>query len=87
MSGCAQRDHGPNWNLGRALGHPAQGDIASTALWYQTEPHKPFPAFPSREARKPKPKIGEVDMHLWRDAWRKSKGSGSQLWGNEKEKK
>ena len=59
-------------------------DLSSVAYWYQSEPHKPFPAFPSREARKPKPRIGEVDIHLWRDAWRKSKGSGSQLWGNEK---
>jgi D-arabinan exo alpha-(1,3)/(1,5)-arabinofuranosidase (non-reducing end) len=62
-------------------------DLSSVAYWYQSEPHKAFPAFPSREARKPKPKIGEVDIHLWRDAWRKAHGSGSQLWGNEKEKK
>jgi len=62
-------------------------DLSSVAYWYQSEPHKPFPAFPSREARKPKPRIGEVDIHLWRDAWRKAHGSGSQLWGNEKEKK
>jgi Protein of unknown function (DUF2961) len=61
-------------------------DLSSVAYWYQSEPHKLFPAFPSREARKPKPKIGEVDIHLWRDAWRKAHG-GSQLWGNEKEKK
>jgi len=59
-------------------------DLSSVAYWYQAEPHKPFPALPSREARKPKPRIGEVDMHLWRDAWRKAHGSGSQLWGNEK---
>ena len=25
---------------------PLQDDIASTALWYQTEPHAPFPKFP-----------------------------------------
>ena len=62
-------------------------DLSSVAYWYQSEPHKAFPAFPSREARKPKPKIGEVDIHLWRDAWRKAHGSGSQLWGNEKERK
>jgi len=62
-------------------------DLSSVAYWYQSEPHKPFPAFPSREARKPKPKINEVDIHLWRDAWRKANGSGSQLWGNEKKEK
>lgn len=26
-----------------------QDDIATTAFWYQTEPHKPFPKFPSRD--------------------------------------
>jgi hypothetical protein len=62
-------------------------DLSSVAYWYQSEPHKAFPAFPSREARKPKPKIDEVDIHLWRDAWRKAHGSGSQLWGDEKEKR
>ena len=62
-------------------------DLSSVAYWYQSEPHKAFPAFPSREARKPKPKIGEVDIHLWRDAWRKAHGSGSQLWGNERKEK
>ena len=25
---------------------PLQDDIASTAFWYQAEPHAPFPAFP-----------------------------------------
>jgi hypothetical protein len=25
---------------------PLQDDIASTALWYQTEPHAPFPSLP-----------------------------------------
>jgi hypothetical protein len=62
-------------------------DLSSVAYWYQSEPHKPFPPFPSREARKPKPRLNEVDIHLWRDAWRKSQGSGSQLWGNEKPEK
>jgi len=61
-------------------------DLSSVAYWYQTEPHKPFPTFPSRASRKPMPAINEVDIHLWRDAWRRSKGSGPQLWGNEKEK-
>jgi hypothetical protein len=27
---------------------PMQDDIASTALWYQAEPHAPFPALPDR---------------------------------------
>ena len=71
-------EHGHNNNLTL--------DLSSVAYWYQSEPHKPFPPFPSREARKPKPKIDEVDIHLWRDAWRKAHGSGSQLWGDEKKK-
>ena len=28
---------------------PLQDDIASVAFWYQTEPHKKFPKFPSRD--------------------------------------
>jgi len=33
-------------------------DIASTAHWYQVEPHVPFPVLPSLEKRRPwtKPK-------------------------------
>jgi hypothetical protein len=62
-------------------------DLSSVAYWYQSEPHKAFPPFPSREARKPKPRIGDVEIHLWRDAWRKANGSGSQLWGNERKEK
>jgi DUF2961 family protein len=37
-------------------------------------------------SRKPMPSITEVDIHLWRDAWRKAHGSKPRLWGNEKEK-
>lgn len=29
---------------------PLQDDIASVAYWYQTEPHHPFPALPSKDA-------------------------------------
>jgi hypothetical protein len=60
-------------------------DLSSVAYWYQQEPHKPFPPFPSRASRKPTPPITEVDIHKWRDAWRKAHGSKPQLWGNEKE--
>jgi hypothetical protein len=61
-------------------------DLSTVAYWYQGEPHKPFPPFPSREMRKPMPAIDVVDIHLWRDAWRKAHGSGATLWGNEKPK-
>ncbi len=29
---------------------PLQDDVASTSLWYQTEPHAPFPTLPSKNA-------------------------------------
>ena len=29
---------------------PLQDDIASTAFWYQTEPHAPYPPLPGIEA-------------------------------------
>ncbi len=61
-------------------------DLASVAYWYQAEPHKPFPPFPSRAARQPMPTIREWDVHLWRDAWRKAHGNDSRLWGNEHKK-
>ncbi len=35
------------WRVG-GLYLPLQDDIASTAFWYQTEPHAPFPALPDR---------------------------------------
>ncbi|MFC1650189.1 glycoside hydrolase family 172 protein [Candidatus Latescibacterota bacterium] len=60
-------------------------EMSSVAYWYQTEPHKPFPEMISREDRKPRPVIGTVDVHRWRDAWRKSMGNGATLWGNENE--
>lgn len=33
---------------------PLTDDIASVSYWYQLEPHRPFPAFPSREQRAPR---------------------------------
>jgi len=69
-------EHGHNNNLTL--------DLATVAYWYQTEPHKEFPPLPDREARKPRPFVGVVEMHRWRDVWRKSKGSDPQLWGDEK---
>jgi hypothetical protein len=30
-------------------GAPLQGDIASVAYWYQTEPHAPFPKLPEKD--------------------------------------
>ena len=57
-------------------------DIATVAYWYQTEPHKPFPAFPEKAKRQPLPAISASDIHRWRDSWRREMGGGP-LWGNE----
>jgi hypothetical protein len=59
-------------------------DLSSVAYWYQTEPHQKFSPLPTREARRPMPPIKEADIHLWRHEWRKARGGGAQLWGNEK---
>jgi hypothetical protein len=58
-------------------------DLCTVAYWYQTEPHKPFPKLPPKEQRQNMKTISPADIHIWRDAWRKSKGEGV-LWGNEK---
>lgn len=57
-------------------------DLASVAYWYQ-EKASEIPSIPDKEARKPKPFVRPVDLHKWRNEWRKSKGNGSSLWGNE----
>jgi hypothetical protein len=57
-------------------------DLASVAYWYQGLPSQPFPALPGREARLPRPGVGVVEVHRWRDAWRQSRGGGV-LWGDE----
>ncbi|MFH1071605.1 MAG: glycoside hydrolase family 172 protein [Candidatus Glassbacteria bacterium] len=62
-------------------------EMASVAYWYQAEPHKPFPRIEGRQARRPLPEIGAVDIHRWRDAWRRSRGNSPTLWGNEDEEK
>ncbi len=69
-------EHGHNNNLTL--------DLATVAYWYQTEPHKKFPPLVSRAERAPRPFIGVVEMHRWRHEWRKNKGAGAKLWGNEK---
>lgn len=58
-------------------------DLATVAYWYQSEPHKMFPAILPKERRQNMPAISTVDIHLWRHAWREAKGKGL-LWGNER---
>jgi Protein of unknown function (DUF2961). len=57
-------------------------DMATVAYWYQTEAGI-LPPAPSKEVRKPKPMIRPEEIHKWRHEWRKNKGNGSKLWGNE----
>lgn len=57
-------------------------ELSSVAYWYQTLPSRPFPPLPTAEQRLPKPEIGVVEIHRWRDAWRRERGGGA-LWGNE----
>lgn len=58
-------------------------DLATVAYWYQSEASS-LPPAPSKETRAVKPEVNESDIHIWRDEWRKSMGSGSKLWGKEK---
>jgi len=56
-------------------------DLASVAYWYQDKA-SPVPAIPEVEARQPRRMIGPVEIHRWRDAWRKQQGGDPKLWGN-----
>lgn len=57
-------------------------ELASVAYWYQSMPSKPFPPLAAAADRLPRPEIGVVEIHKWRDAWRRERGGGA-LWGNE----
>ena len=59
-------------------------DLCTVAYWYQREPHAPFPLLPPRDKRQNMPAVDTVEIHRWRDAWRKSLGNDKKLWGNEK---
>ncbi|MDH6306558.1 hypothetical protein M2459_003283 [Parabacteroides sp. PF5-5] len=67
-------EHGHNNNLTL--------DMATVAYWYQSEASV-IPTAPTKEMRKLKPFIGVNEIHKWRHEWRKNKGNGSKLWGNE----
>ncbi|MNL43434.1 hypothetical protein D3C87_1659460 [compost metagenome] len=56
-------------------------DLTSVAYWYQDKAAK-VPPIPNAEARRPQRMIGPVDIHRWRNEWRKSKGNDPKLWGN-----
>lgn len=54
-------------------------DLASVAYWYQDVASK-VPAIPNMEERKPQQMIGPVDIHRWRNEWRKNNANGTKLW-------
>ncbi len=58
-------------------------DLASVAYWYLEKATGVGP-IPDRASRKPMPIVGPVEMHKWRDEWRKARESGKTLWGNER---
>ncbi len=57
-------------------------DLRSVAYWYQSV-STGVPAIPSKAERATLSQINPVDIHRWRDAWRKSKQNNTKLWGNE----
>jgi hypothetical protein len=57
-------------------------DLRSVAYWYESQADR-VPAIKSKKDREPMPLINPVDIHRWRDAWRKAKGDKTNLWGNE----
>ena len=67
-------EHGSNNNLTL--------DLATVAYWYQ-DSAVALPEAPTKAQRAPKPFINHMDIHRWRDAWRKAKGNKATLWGNE----
>lgn len=71
-------EHGHNNNLTL--------DLASVAYWYQSS-SSPLPRTFTKEERQPKPLIGPVEIHLWRNAWRIENGNDRKLWGNEQKGK
>ncbi|MBN1465637.1 DUF2961 domain-containing protein [candidate division KSB1 bacterium] len=58
-------------------------DLASVAYWYQQPPLSALPPIPGKEERVLQGFNETWQIHQWRQEWRKAKGGGSQLWGNE----
>lgn len=58
-------------------------DLASVAYWYQQPPLTKLSPIPGKEERKLKTFNDVWQIHQWRNEWRKAKGSGTQLWGDE----
>jgi hypothetical protein len=59
-------------------------DLRSVAYWYQSQAVG-VPAITPRKEREPMHTVNNVDIHKWRDAWRRSRGNEGNLWGNEED--
>jgi hypothetical protein len=57
-------------------------ELSSVAYWYLGKPAELEP-IPGKEERRLKPVINLLDIHRWRDQWRKSMGEGTSPWGSE----
>jgi len=57
-------------------------DLSTVAYWYQSEPHKSYPAMRPAAERQNMPELTARDIFIWRDAWRAANGGGN-LWGKE----
>jgi hypothetical protein len=57
-------------------------DLRSVAYWYQSQAVG-VPGIAHRKDREPMHLVNNVDIHKWRDAWRRERGNNGKLWGNE----
>ncbi len=69
-------------SIERGHGNCLPLDIVTVAYWYQSLPHKPFPALPDRAGRQNMPDVTHKNIQMWREAWRQTMGGG-RLWGHE----
>ncbi len=54
-------------------------DLSTVAYWYSAVA---LPEAPTKH-KVHRSLSSTMDIHRWRDAWRKSKGNKATLWGNE----
>ncbi len=56
-------------------------EMRTVAYWYQSEASR-IPSIKTKEQRKPLPIVTPIDMHRWRDVWRKQTGDSTTIFGN-----
>jgi hypothetical protein len=55
-------------------------EMRTVAYWYQSEASR-IPSIKPKDQRKPLPIVNPVDMHRWRDVWRKQTGDSTNIFG------